>query len=179
MALGQPVEESDPELAELLKKLDQPSEPPENVGPPGSGSTRKKPEKRSRRNTTKTASPASLEGKLTEMFMLMSMGIGALGDEQCMTLVAKNGPAMAKSLDKLASENPSVKKALTATMEGSAWVGVIMSVGPTLYGIASHHMGPKEKPEEEAAPEQPKLFEENPPEPQNLDTGGVTLAWPT
>ena len=180
---GPTVEESDPELAALLKSLDQPDEPPKNVGPPSAVKPGEKPPKRSRRKaSSRPVSKTTLEGKLNEVFMLMGMGLGAMGDEHCMTVVTKNGPAMARSLDKLAADNPSVKKALEATLETSAWVGVIMTVGPTLYGIAEHHLFTGDKETEEAA-EQPREASVNAErfteQPEEIDTGGVTLAWPT
>jgi hypothetical protein len=62
-----------------------------------------------------------------------------LKDPVCGGTLEIQSPQIAKSLDKLAKENPAVRRFLNKLMEGSAWGEVFLAFFPLLAAIAIHH----------------------------------------
>lgn len=91
-------------------------------------------------STPRGSSPrkSKLKPKLEELFT----GIGLLVSfkcDDCGTWIGKQATANAEAWDKLARENPNVRRTLERFLATSAWGGVAMATGMTLLPILEHH----------------------------------------
>ncbi len=95
-----------------------------------------KPKKAKPKKTTTRKRP--LEKRLEEFFGMIGLGVSVVDEFDGKTILSKSSD-LAKSLDKLASENASVKRILEALLTGSAWAEVVGVLGTVLVPIAVHH----------------------------------------
>lgn len=108
----------------------------------------------------KKAVPKTRPGALVEPLTGIYTSIGVVltpFDPLCAASVMESAEKCATSLDALAQRNDSVRRALLALTETSAWGGVIAAHLPILLMVASHH-----GPENVAAIASPMAFSMNP-----------------
>ncbi len=108
-----------------------------------SDETKAKPAPRARRTTTRKVS-APKKGayvqSLTEMYTYLGMGV-AIVDPTCANVVLESAENCAKSIDELAYQNESVRRALDMLTQSSAIGAVIMAHMPIAMAVLAHHGG--------------------------------------
>jgi len=85
-----------------------------------------------------TTRKSKLKPKLEELFT----GLGLLVSfkcDHCGTWIGKQAEVNAEAWDKLARENPNVRRTLERILATSAWGGVAMTTAMTLLPILEHH----------------------------------------
>jgi hypothetical protein len=90
----------------------------------------------------KKAAPRAKHGMFTEPLTQMYAAVGAVWatfDPVCGSKVLESAPACAQSLDDLAYQNESVRRALAALTTTSAIGAVIAAHAPILMAIYMHH----------------------------------------
>lgn len=83
---------------------------------------------------------ATLKKALVELYSSVGMVLLPF-DQPCATVVVNSADQCAEALIKLAAENDSIRRALTALTQTSAWGGVIAAHLPIIMAVTSHHMG--------------------------------------
>src|SRR5258708_13617508 len=81
---------------------------------------------------------SKLKPKLESLFIGLGM-IVTFKCEQCGTWIGSQATANAEAWDKLARENPAVRRAIERFLVASAWGEVAMTTGMTLVPILQHH----------------------------------------
>jgi hypothetical protein len=84
------------------------------------------------------------KGQFVQPLTQMYSGIGAMVfqfDKPCGTAVLASAEQCAKSLDDLAYQNESVRRALATLTQGSALGAVIVAHGPIIMAVMAHHAG--------------------------------------
>lgn len=84
----------------------------------------------------------SLVKPLTDMYTSVGLMLAPF-DQACSVAFIDNAENCARSMEKLARENESVRRVINAMMSTSAWGGVIAAHLPILLMVMMHH-GPKE-----------------------------------
>lgn len=89
--------------------------------------------------TDKTKKRKTKLGKsLAEMYGSLGAGV-YMFDQVCGQTILENAEPMADSLEQLANENATVKRALDKLCEGTAITAVLMAHAPLVMCIAQHH----------------------------------------
>ena len=86
--------------------------------------------------------PRAKKGAFVEPLTELYTTIGAMlmpFDMQCANVVIKSAEQCAQSMDELAYQNESVRRALTAITQTSAWGAVIFAHMPIIMAVAMHH----------------------------------------
>lgn len=107
------------------KAAEKAANPPKLGRPPGSGSG-------------PAARKASLEGRLNATIALVGTVVCAFDLYDGQAILARS-EALSGALDRLALENPKIRRALEAAMNGGAWGEVVMVVAPMAVAILCHH----------------------------------------
>lgn len=108
---------------------------------------------RSRPLTAKDIPGKPREGSLVKPLTELYMGLGLMLapiDPVCSSAFINNAENCAKSLETLARENESVRRAILALTQTSAWGGAIIAHLPILLMVMTHH-GPSQMRERTAA----------------------------
>lgn len=104
--------------------------------PPGSrnkaGGSSEKP------RAPRAPSSTNLKKSLQDTFTLIGVGVTAVNQYDG-AVILKNAEGLAKSLDHLANENPSVKRALESMLVASAWGAVLTSCAAISVPVAANH----------------------------------------
>lgn len=141
-----------------------PVDPPEGSPPPQPDPPKasdRAPSKRTRKRATKaTAAPSTaapktgrkpkavadrqaLERQLAEAFGMIGMGLMAIGTSDALRAdgmaVIERAESLAQALGALAEQNESVRRVLTASVNGGAWFGVIAAFSGLGVAIAQNH----------------------------------------
>ena len=87
----------------------------------------------------KSSRQPKLEKSLYEFYVLVGTTITLINQDDG-RLIIENAENCARAMDKLAAENPAVRKALTKLMTGSAVGGVIIAHAPIIMGLAVNHL---------------------------------------
>lgn len=93
---------------------------------------------RPKRKPAPRAKKGAFVEPLTELYTTLGMMLMAF-DQQCATVVIKSAEQCATSMDELAYQNESVRRALTAITQTSAWGAVIFAHMPIIMAVAMHH----------------------------------------
>jgi len=86
--------------------------------------------------------PRAKRGVFVEPLTQLYTGMGAMlmpFDAQCANVVISSAEQCATSMDELAYQNESVRRALTAITQSSAWGAVIFAHLPIIMAVAMHH----------------------------------------
>lgn len=110
------------------------------VSEPSASESASRPSKR-----RKDAPPKPREGALvkplTELYTSVGLMLAPI-DPTCSMAFVENAEACAKSMETLARENETVRRAILALTQTSAWGGVIIAHLPILLMVMMHH-GPE------------------------------------
>ena len=133
-----PVTESDAGTRPASTESNRPARPPFLGGarrsPRAKPAAKPKPDK-----TPRVAKDdATLKKALVELYSSIGMVLLPF-DQPCATVVVNSADQCAEAMVKLASENDSVRKALTALTQTSAWGGVIAAHLPIIMAVTAHH----------------------------------------
>lgn len=132
---------------------------PQDFGKPDHTKSRERgPVRRVRAAAKKAATetetkPKAKKGAFVEPLEQIYTGFGITlmpFDQQCATTVVENAHRCAEAWDDLADKNDTIRKALTAFVETSAWGQLIFAHAPILLAVASHHMPGRQAVEAEA-----------------------------
>lgn len=95
-----------------------------------------------RGRSSKSNPPVSTKGVFVGPLTAIYAGIGTAimpFDPVCATVVLQSAEACASSLDQLADQNQSVKKALESLLKTGAWGAVIAAHAPLVVMVMAHH----------------------------------------
>lgn len=108
----------------------------------GKKADEEKPKGRTTTRPKRKPAPRAKKGAfiepLTELYTLLG-GVLMPFDPQCANAVIVSAEKCAESMDELAYQNESVRRALTALTQTSAWGAVIFAHLPIIMSIAMHH----------------------------------------
>jgi len=82
--------------------------------------------------------PASLEGKLEELFAGIGLMVGVVNMEDGL-VITERAPDLAHAYNKLAQENKYIRDILQKLVETSAWSEVVFVTAAVLLPIAKNH----------------------------------------
>lgn len=121
---------------------------------PPTTTPRKAPASKKAPATAKGPGRPSNRDRLADDLAAQLAGIGAVVaafHEADGLSIVNHSPRIGAALADLAEKNPKVKKALTASVETSAWGGVIVAIAPLALELIAHHTGPRPEPTPEAS----------------------------
>lgn len=93
---------------------------------------------RTKRKPAPRAKKGAFVEPLTELYTTLGMMLMPF-DSQCANVVMKSAEQCAQSMDELAYQNESVRRALTAITQTSAWGAVIFAHMPIIMAVVMHH----------------------------------------
>lgn len=97
-----------------------------------------KPRARQRKKPAPRAKKGAFVEPLTELYSTLAIMLMPF-DAQCANVVMKSAEQCAQSMDELAYQNESVRRALTAITQTSAWGAVIFAHMPIIMAVVMHH----------------------------------------
>lgn len=93
---------------------------------------------RQRKKPAPRAKKGAFVEPLTELYSTLAIMLMPF-DAQCADVVMKSAEQCAQSMDELAYQNESVRRALTAITQTSAWGAVIFAHMPIIMAVVMHH----------------------------------------